>query len=89
MQGAATQAMSVYIVEERQHSRCPAPPEPAGRMGIAGDLFVARRQRCTSTSPPPHALSSPRKTHARDPLYFHHGLLVLLCHKMMDLGKRL
>jgi hypothetical protein len=27
---------------------------------------------------PPHALTSPRKTHARDPLYFHHGLLVLV-----------
>ena len=24
----------------------PAPPEPEGRMGVAGDLCVARRQRC-------------------------------------------
>ena len=45
----------------------PAPPESAGRMGIAGDLFVARRQRCAS--------ASPRNTHARDLLYFHYGLL--------------
>ena len=46
-------------------------------MEVAGDLFIARRQRCASTSPPPLALTSPRKTHARDLLYFHHGLLEL------------
>jgi hypothetical protein len=48
--------------------RCadPDPPEPEGLMGIAGDFCVARRQRCASTSPPPRALNSPRKPHARD-----------------------
>jgi hypothetical protein len=52
----------------------PAPPEPFGRMGIEGNLCVARRQRC------PRIASSSRldlalNTHARDLLYFHHGLL--------------
>jgi len=47
MQGAATQAMSMHIVEERQRSRCPpaaaplraAAPRPAG--------FVARSLHTT------------------------------------------
>jgi hypothetical protein len=52
----------------------PAPPEPFGRIGIAGNLCVARRQRC------PRIASSSRldlapNTYARDLLYFHHGLL--------------
>ena len=29
----------------------PRRPEPEGRMGVVGDLFVARRRRCASTSP--------------------------------------
>jgi hypothetical protein len=41
-------------------------PEPEGRMEVAGDLCVARRQRCALTSPPPRALSSPPKPHARN-----------------------
>jgi len=40
---------------------------PKGAWGLRGDLCVARRQRCARTSPPPRALSSPRKPHARDP----------------------
>ena len=40
---------------------------PKGAWGLRGDLRVARRQRCTTTSPPPRALSSPCKPHARDP----------------------
>ena len=40
---------------------------PKGAWGLRGDLRVARRQRCAETSPPPRALSSPRKPHARDP----------------------
>ena len=52
----------------------PAPPEPFGRIGIAGNLCVARRQRC------PRIVSSSRldlarNTYARGLLYFHHGLL--------------
>ena len=53
----------------------PAAPEPIGRIGVAGNLFVARRQRCAPTSPPPRALTLPRKPYARGLLYFHHGLL--------------
>ena len=54
----------------------PAPPEPFGRIGIAGNLGVARRQRC------PRIASSSRfdlarNTYARDLLYFHHGLLAV------------
>ena len=77
MPGGATQAMSMYIVEERQHADAadaPVPPEPEGRTGVAGDLCVARRQQCTSTLPPPRALSSPRKPHARGPSQFSDGL---------------
>ena len=55
----------------------PAPPEPFGRIGVAGNLFVARRRRCPASTPP-RALSLPRKPYARDPLYFYHGLLALL-----------
>jgi len=47
MQGAATQAMSVYIVEERQRSRCPpgAAPFQAAARRPAG--FVARSSHTT------------------------------------------
>jgi hypothetical protein len=53
----------------------PDPPELEGRMGVANDFFVARRQRCASTSPPPRALNSPRKPHARDASQFSDRLL--------------
>src|SRR5205807_8777094 len=43
-------------------------------MGIAGELFVARRRRCPA-SPPPRASISPRKPHARDPCYYSDRLL--------------
>src|SRR5437762_1290631 len=42
MQGAAAQAMSVHIVE---------PPQPEGRMGLAGDRGVAPPRRSTPGSP--------------------------------------
>jgi len=47
MRGAATQAMSVYIVEERQRSRCPpaAAPFQAAARRPAG--FVARSSHTT------------------------------------------
>ena len=45
----------------------PAPPEPGGRMGVAGDLCVARRRRCAVTSTSSSRLDLARKTHARDP----------------------
>ena len=47
MQGAATQAMSVYIVEERQRSRCPpaAAPLRAAARKLAG--FVVRSSHTT------------------------------------------
>jgi len=69
MQGGATQAMSLYIVNERQHADAAdahAPPEPEKRMGVPGDFCVARRQRCALTSPSIETLSSPYKPHARD-----------------------
>jgi len=40
---------------------------PKGAWGLHGDRGVARRQRCTTASPPPRALRSPGKPHARDP----------------------
>jgi hypothetical protein len=59
----------------------PAPPEPFGRMGILGsgsegpaNLCVARRQRCPRIASSSR-LDLARNTHARDLLYFHHGLL--------------
>jgi hypothetical protein len=52
----------------------PAPPEPFGRIGIAGNLCVARRQRCPRIASSSR-LELARNTYARDPLYFHHGLL--------------
>jgi hypothetical protein len=39
---------------------------PKGARGLRGYRCVARRQRCAPTSPPPRALRSPRKPHARD-----------------------
>src|SRR5213593_1246986 len=42
MQGAAAQAMSVHIVP---------PPQPEGRMGLAGDRGVAPPRRSTPGSP--------------------------------------
>jgi hypothetical protein len=53
----------------------PAPPEPFGRIGIAGNLCVARRQRCPRIASSSR-LDLARNTYARDLLYFHHGLLV-------------
>ena len=52
----------------------PAPPEPFGRIGIAGKLCVACRQRCPRIASSSR-LELARNTYARDPLYFHHGLL--------------
>jgi hypothetical protein len=61
----------------------PAPPEPKGIWvcvaaqphggweAISALLVV----NDVPASPPPRALSSPPKPHARGPLYFHHGLL--------------
>ena len=51
-----------------------APPEPFGRIGVAGNLCVARRQRwhhIASSS----RLDLARKSYARDLLYFYHGLI--------------
>ena len=55
----------------------PAPPEPFGRIGIAGNLCVARRQRCPRIASSSR-LDLARNTYARGLLYFHHGLLDLL-----------
>jgi hypothetical protein len=52
----------------------PAPPEPFGRIGIAGNLCVARRQRCPRIASSSR-LDLARNAYARDLLYFHHGLL--------------
>jgi hypothetical protein len=52
----------------------PAPPEPFGRIGIAGNLCVAHRQRCPRIASSSR-LDLARNTYARDLLYFHHGLL--------------
>ena len=55
----------------------PASPEPFGRLCIAGNLCVARRQRwhrIASSS----RLDLARNTQARDLLYFNHGLLALV-----------
>jgi len=38
MKGGATQAMSVYIVEERQRRRCPAPLETLWAHGDCGPI---------------------------------------------------
>jgi hypothetical protein len=53
----------------------PAPPEPFGRPGIAGNICVARRQRWPRIASSSR-LDLVRNTRARDLLYFHHGLLV-------------
>src|SRR5271157_5416773 len=56
----------------------PVPPEPFGRIGIAGNLCVARRQRCPRIASSSR-LDLARNTYARDLLYFHHGLLEPAC----------
>ena len=48
---------------------------PKGAWGLHGDRCVARRRRCAWTSPPPRALRSPCKPHARDPFEFSDRLL--------------
>ena len=48
---------------------------PKGAWGLDDDRCVARRRRCASTSPPPRALRSPCKPHARDPFEFSDRLL--------------
>jgi len=50
---------------------------PKGAWGLHDDRCVARRRRCTWTSPPPRALRSPCKPHARDPFQFSDRLLGL------------
>ena len=54
-----------------------SPPgrNPKGAWGLHDDRCVARRQRCATTSPPPRALRSPCKPHARDPFYYSDKLL--------------
>ena len=47
MQGAATQAMSVYIVEERQRSRCPPAAAPLRAAARRPAGFVARSLHTT------------------------------------------
>ena len=49
---------------------------PKGAWGLHDDRCVARRRRCAWTSPPPRALRSPCKPHARDPFEFSDRLLV-------------
>ena len=48
---------------------------PKGAWGLHDDRCVARRRRCAWTSPPPRALRSPCKPHARDPFEFSDRLL--------------
>jgi len=52
----------------------PTALEPFGRIGIAGNICVARRQRCPCIASSSR-LDLARYTYARGPLYFHHGLL--------------
>ena len=52
----------------------PTALEPFGRIGIAGNICVARRQRCPCIASSSR-LDLARYTDARGPLYFHHGLL--------------
>jgi hypothetical protein len=59
----------------------PAPPEPFGRIGIAGNLCVTRRQRCPRIASSSR-LDLARNTYARDLLYFHHGLLARISHQI-------
>jgi len=100
MQGGATQAMPVCIVEERQHSRCPRaagtrkgtgpkgqPLADCGRslrrssstmnIDIASSCWAISMPFRRLPDGPVRTLTSSRKTQARDPLYFHHGLLGL------------
>ena len=74
MQGGATQAIRGYRRGAPTQQMPPAPPEPFGRIGIAGNLCVARRQRCPRIASSSR-LDLARYTYARDLLYFHHGLL--------------
>jgi hypothetical protein len=48
MQGAATQAMPLRIVEERQRSRCPPQPRPVGLQVQRPAGFVARSLHTTA-----------------------------------------
>jgi len=77
MQGGATQAIRGYRRGAPTQQMPPAPPEPFGRIGIAGNLCVARRQRCPRIASSSR-LDLARNTSARDLLYFHHGLLGVL-----------
>ena len=52
---------------------------PKGAWGLDDDRCVARRRRCAWTSPPPRALRSPCKPHARDPFEFSDRLLAQAC----------
>jgi hypothetical protein len=75
MQGGATQAMLMTIVEERQRSRCPRQAGTRGAHGGCTTIAALLVVNDVPASPPPRALRLPRKPHARGPLYFHHGLL--------------
>jgi hypothetical protein len=61
----------------------PAPPKPFGRIGIAVQSSPHSNAALSllvvndvPASLPPRASTLPRKPYARDPLYFHHGLLI-------------
>ena len=49
--------------------------EPEGRMGVARRSRRSSSSTMAPTSPPPRALRSPRKPHARDPSYYSDRLL--------------
>jgi hypothetical protein len=66
---------AVSIVEERQRRRCPRAAGTHWAHGYCGPISALLVVNDVPASPPPRALSSARKPHARGLLYFHHGLL--------------
>jgi len=74
MQGGATQAMWWHRRGAPTQQMLPRRRNPKGAWGLRAisALLVVND---VPASPPPRALISPRKPHARGLLYFHHGLL--------------
>ena len=81
------------IVEERRRGRCLCAAgtqrdlglkaQPHGGCGAISALLIVND---VPASPPPRALSSPRKPHARGLLCFHHGLLVVFIWQCSEHG---
>ena len=77
MQGAATQAMPLRIVEARQRSRCALGGATLRGSGSYGRMAASKLLRGVASISSSSLLALARQSYLPDPPHFHHGLLEL------------